>query len=265
MTHSIIGLHQWFASPPGRYLLDWEQKQVDGVVADIFGYHSLQMGMPCLDGLRNNRMSHQWLALTPHDQPIASDAQDGAAQRPVALWMESAALGFADACLDLVLLPHTLELSADPHSAVREVHRVLVPEGKVVIFGLSPWSLWGFRQMRAHWYQKVGFDQLYLPDAGEFIAHHRLRDWLQLLGFEVNLVQMGCYRPAVRSQAWLQRSAWIDKVGSRYWPILGAAYCMVATKRVPGMRMLEPSWRSQRQSSRAVSVPVSLQVQPHDH
>ena len=31
--------------------------------------------------------------------------------------------------IDLVLLPHILEFSANPHQILREVHRVLVPEG----------------------------------------------------------------------------------------------------------------------------------------
>ncbi len=32
----------------GRYLLDWEQQRCDEAVADIFGYHSLQLGLPML-------------------------------------------------------------------------------------------------------------------------------------------------------------------------------------------------------------------------
>ena len=38
--------------------------------------------------------------------------------------------------------------------ALREVERVLVPEGRVVIFGLNPMSLWGLRQRRAHLYRR---------------------------------------------------------------------------------------------------------------
>ena len=63
MSDQIIGLHHWFDSPPGRYLLAWEQARFDEAVANIFGYHSLQLGMPLLDGLRANRMPHQWLAM----------------------------------------------------------------------------------------------------------------------------------------------------------------------------------------------------------
>lgn len=54
-----------------------------------------------------------------------------------ALWAEPEALPFPNASLDLVVLPHTLELSVDPHMALREVERVLVPEGRVVIAGYA--------------------------------------------------------------------------------------------------------------------------------
>jgi ubiquinone/menaquinone biosynthesis C-methylase UbiE len=33
--------------------------------------------------------------------------------------------------IDLVVMPHTLEFAPDPHQMLREVERVLVPEGQV--------------------------------------------------------------------------------------------------------------------------------------
>ena len=163
---------------------------------------------------------------------------------------------FAEASLDLVVLPHTLELSIDPHAALREVERVLVPEGRVVISGLNPTSLWGLRQRRARLYQRLGRGNLYLPDVGEFIGYRRLRDWLRLLNFEVESARFGCYRPAVRTAHWLERFGWMDPLGERWWPILGAAYFLVAVKRVHGMRLLEPAWRTHRQRA-AGTVPIA--------
>ena len=125
------------------------------------------------------------------------------------------ALPFPANSLDLVVLPHTLELSPDPHATLREVERVLVPEGRVVICGLNPASLWGMRQRRARLYQRLGFGELFLPDAGEFIGYRRMRDWLRLLSFEVESGRFGVYRPAVRSEAWLERCHWFDDAGER--------------------------------------------------
>ena len=249
----IIGLHDWFQTPAGQYLLAWEDAQLRSTVADIFGYHALQLGVPELKGLEANRMPHQWLGM-----PQAAQKLPG--QR-VALVTDFAALPFPACSLDLVLLPHTLELSVDPHATLREVERVLVPEGRVVICGLNPASLWGLCQRRARLLRGLGLGELFLPDCGEFIGYWRLRDWLRLLGFEVEEGRFGCYRPAVRSEAWLQRWAWMDRAGARWWPIVGAAYFLVAVKRVRGMRLLGPAWKTAAART-AVSVPVAQRQQP---
>ena len=114
----------WFGTPPGQALLQWEQAQFDAAVANVFGYHALQLGLPAIDALAANRMPHRWLAL-----PALPDAPDAATAR-AALATSPAALPFAEASLDLLALPHTLELCADPHAALREAHRVLVHEGR---------------------------------------------------------------------------------------------------------------------------------------
>lgn len=232
MNDQIIGLHDWFQTPPGRYLLAWERAQLDLAVADIFGFHALQLGLTELDALAANRMPHRWLA-TQVPTPGAAIVTD------------FSALPFPANSLDLVVLPHSLELAPDPHTTLREVERVLVPEGRVVICGLNPISLWGLRQRRAHLYDRLGLGQLFLPQ-DEFIGYWRLRDWLRLLGFEVEVGRFGCYRPALSSEKWLQHFEWMDRAGDRWWPILGAVYFLVAIKRVRGMTLLSPAWKASR-------------------
>ena len=253
MSDQIIGLHEWFETPPGQYLLDWERRCFEEGVADIFGYHGVQLGLPVLDTLAANRMPHHW-----HAVDEALPAWGGT---PVSLRTDFTALPFAPASLDLVTLPHTLELSLDPHATLREVERVLVPEGRVVLSCINPVSLWGLAQRRARLYQRLGGGRLYLPDAGEFLGYWRLRAWLRLLGFEVESVRFGCYRPAVRGQRALDRTAWMERLGDRWWPILGAAYFIVAIKRVHGMRLLSPSWKSAPVRSGG-QVPVANRREP---
>ena len=80
MSSKIIGTHHWTQSALGHYLLEWEQQRCDEAVADIFGYHSLQLGMPMLQGLRANRMPHRWLALdSMQDAAPAEGVQIGRA------------------------------------------------------------------------------------------------------------------------------------------------------------------------------------------
>ena len=258
-----MGLQDWFQTPPGRYLLAWERAQFDSTVSDIFGYHALQLGLPELDALSANRMPHRWLATSTssvsggahgNGPPNRTDA------RRAALMADFAALPFPANSLDLVVLPHALELNVDPHAALREVERVLVPEGRVVISGLNPASLWGLRQRRAHLYQRFGVGELFLPEAGDHIGYWRMRDWLRLLSFEVEVGRFGCYRPAAASEKWLQRFEWMDRAGDRWWPILGAVYFLVAVKRVRGMRLVGPAWKAV--PSRA-GAPVSVANRTH--
>lgn len=240
-------MHDWFQTPPGRYLLAWEQAAFDRVVTDVFGYHALQLGAGEIDGLRTCRIQNRWLAAAEPPLP-------GVPGR-AALACDFSALPFEANSLDLVLLPHALELSPDPHATLREVERVLVPEGQAIICGFNSASLWGLRQRRARLVRKLGLGQLYLPADGDFIGYLRLRDWLRLLSFEVESSRFGCYRPAVNSEATLGRFGWMEALGERCWPILGAVYFVTAVKRVRGMRLLEANWKAARKLSTA---PVPL-------
>jgi SAM-dependent methyltransferase len=246
MSDRIIGMQPWFETPPGRYLRAWEESSFDAAVADIFGYHALQLGLPGVDTLRANRMPHRWLAQQPGEH---------GGDRPADLLLDFHALPFEAHSLDLVVLPHSLELSVDPHATLREVERVLVPEGKVVISGMNPASLWGLRQRRTQLCRKLGFGQPFLPEAGEIIGYRRLRDWLRLLSFEVETSSFGCWRPALTTERWLERYDWMDPMGERWWPFLGAAYTVVAVKRVRGLKLMGQSWR---RPAKIAAAPVPL-------
>ena len=172
----------------GRYLLDWEQQRCDEAVADIFGYHSLQLGLPVLQALRCNRMQQRWVAAHSGDWNL--DPLVCQAPQEVALMCEPQALPFAESSLDLIVMPHTLELCADPHAALREAVRVLVPEGRLLLFGLNPYSLWGVQ----HGLERVAPPHL---NAWQGLPYWRVRDWLQVLAMDVVAADFGCHAPAV--------------------------------------------------------------------
>ena len=270
---SILELGAWLHTAPGRYLLAWEQDRLDHAVTDAFGFHALQLGLPEMDGLRANRMPHRWVAsdsmrvpdalVLPPPADSLLTAQPG--HEPIALHCELDALPFPDASIDLVVLPHALELARDPHHTLREVERVLVPEGRVVIAGFNPTSLWGMRQRAGRMKRGLGLGRqsgLYLPRAGEFIGYWRLRDWLRLLGLEVEAGRFGCWRPPFRSEQWLERFAWMDPVGERWWPVLGAVYFVVAVKRVHGMRLVGLLRQEKRKVHAAPAVVANRQREP---
>ncbi len=213
----IISESEWLATPLGQHVLAAEQALYDAAVTDIFGFNAVQLGLPQADLLHNSRISFKLLA-------------GGQGQ----LHCDFEQLPLATNSLDLVLLPHVLEFSSNPHQVLRDAERALVPEGHLIISGYNPFSLWGLRRL-------LGKRTAY-PWRGQFISLMRLKDWLALLGLEVVGGRMTCYAVPMRSPKWLARFDWMNKAGDRWWPMMGGVYFLVAKKRVMGMRLIRPQW-----------------------
>jgi SAM-dependent methyltransferase len=224
-------LSEWFSTPQGAYVLDWELGQFDNAVDDVFGFRAVQAGLPETDFLRRNRIPFRFtLALEP-GAALAAD--------PLQLPLNSQSI-------DLLALPHVLETHNDPHQVLREAERVLMPEGQLVISGFNPMSLGRVRQA-------FSGRQPGAPWDARYISLLLLRDWLKLLGFELNGGVFGCYAPPFRQTKWLARFGFMERAGARWWPILGGTYVVRAVKRVPSMRIVTPAWRRERARRRALA------------
>jgi SAM-dependent methyltransferase len=151
------------------------------------------------------------------------------------VWCDLLDLPFEAQSVDLLVMPHTLEFTSDPHRLLREAERVLVPEGQLIILGFNSLSLWGARQSLG----KVA-GKPFVPSAHEMIAFTRIKDWIKLLGFDLERGRFGCYRPPLLTEQWLARYQFMEAAGDRWWPIFGAAYMITAIKRVRGMRLIGP-------------------------
>lgn len=208
----------WFNSDVGQYVLGREQAWFDATCADIFGFNAMQIGQCHIDFLRANRMPFRFNA----------SVTDGSLRcRPEELPIESQSI-------DLIALPHLLEFSPNPQLLVREVERVLRPEGRLLLAGFNPLSLWGLRRV-------VGAKQGY-PWHGRFLHLTRIKDWLSLMGFELLSGRMVCYAPPVNNADWLNRFRFMEAAGDRWWAMGGGVYLLHAVKRVKGMRLITPRW-----------------------
>lgn len=222
-------LARWFTTPLGSYLRAREQVWFDDVVADLFGFYAVQIGLPEVPLLRNSRIPHCF----------SLDAEE-----PAQLAADPLFLPFAENALDLVVLPHTLEFSDDPHRLLREVHRVMRAEGQVLIAGFNPFSLWGAKRY---------FGRAQTPPwNGNFLGLYRLKDWLSLLGFEITAGRLDCYAPPFKQESWVRRCSFMEKAGDRWWPIGGGVYYLRATKRVLGMRVITPQWQPRSKRKKAM-------------
>jgi SAM-dependent methyltransferase len=236
-THT---LQEWFGTPLGQYLLEKERAYLDDVTPDIFGFHALQLGVPGVDLLRENRIAHRVRVANFADPDVCAKAHE---------------LPFATQSIDLVLLPHALEFSEEPHAILREVDRVMMPEGRLIILGFNPWSLWGLRSA-------LGFSRHDIPWNGHFVSLPRVKDWLALLGFEVSAGRLIAYAPPFDGEKWRKRFGFMEPAGDRWWAVGGAVYMLQAIKRVRGMRLITPAW--QEKDAREKSLAAVAKRERHD-
>jgi SAM-dependent methyltransferase len=216
-------LAAWFESPLGRYVLAREQDWFDRTVTDIFGFQAIQVGLPNCPLLAQSRVAAHWTVdLWPPAQILADP-----------LW-----LPFPENSLDLIVMPHALEFTSDPHQLLREAYRAMRSEGQIVISGFNPFSLFGAKRY-------FGRSQA-SPWNGSFIALYRLKDWLALLGFEVTGGGLDCYVPPFANETWRARCEFFEAAGDRWWPIAGGVYYLRATKKVLGMRIITPAWERRK-------------------
>src|SRR5260221_1909230 len=176
-------LSGWFGTPQGAYVLGWELAQFDSAVDDVFGFRAVQVGLPEVDFLRQNRIGFRFsLALEPGAAVAADPLQ----------------LPLASQSVDLVALPHVLEFHPNPHEVLREAERVLMPEGQVVISGFNTASLWRARHPLTTGHPAA-------PRGARFIRALPPPDRLRALGFEVNGGQVCCYSPPLPPQGRVAR------------------------------------------------------------
>ncbi|HHM06465.1 MAG TPA: methyltransferase domain-containing protein [Gammaproteobacteria bacterium] len=224
-------LRQWFKTPLGLSLLGDERLVLDAVLDTLFGYYALQIGVAAdADLLAKSRIRQRMVLDAALLGPGQVSAGPGALGEPDALPVMTD-------CIDLVLLHHTLEFEPDPHEVLREVDRILIPEGHVIIVAFNPWSLWALKR-------RLRKRQARPPWCGHYLGLNRLKDWFRLLGFDIELVRPVAFRPPLEQERLMQRLQFMERAGRRWWPMFAGVNIVVAKKRVATLTPIKPRWRS---------------------
>ncbi len=232
-------LRAWFDQPLGRSLRAAEAERLRATLSTLRATRLIQLGSIGVEDL-----------LESTSAPVRILVEFPMPDRDCSVAALPEALPFDSASIDLAVLPHTLDFASNPHEVLREVDRVLLPEGDVVIVGFNPFSLWGLRRV---FRRRSGAA---IPWNAHFISLRRIKDWLKLLNFEISEGAMLYYRPPLHSQAALDRLYLLDKIGNRWWPMAAAVYMIVARKRVAGMTPIRPRWRLQSISGGRIAQPT---------
>lgn len=217
IEEKLTRLRHWFAGPKGSIMLRDQQRLIDDSLTHCFGYHLLQLSVDPEAQLYEGCRIQTKFRCHPYAQHL--DARCLFEQLP-----------FANESLDTVIVHHAHEFVDDPHLILREMQRIIVPHGHLILVGFNPWSVLGLYSRFARFLPKSIW-QNHLLSCG------RMKDWLRLLGFDSQFIQFGHHHPQLldrRDEAPVIRFL-------KNWPF-GDFYIISAQKEVAAMTPIKPQW-----------------------
>lgn len=224
----------WLSGPAGAALLKAERTVIGDLLYDLFGFHILQVGTYGAGALLEaSRIAHRVVLAVGEPAATGHDAIGTSEAWPV-----------RSCSIDVVLLPHILDREQDPESMLFEAERTLVGEGRVVIVGVNPWSLWGLNALRTRSFQRL-------------LSRHRIEYWLRRLDLEILLSRCFYYQPPWTVGGGAPERDWLERWGHRMWPACGGFYIIVARKRLVTLIPIpEPRRRKRRLVSDGLARPT---------
>ena len=230
-------LESWYQRDNGAYLLEATRRHLQEALAVSFGYHILQLGLtgghPMFD---HSRINHRVYASERRGEGVT-------------LVCRGDELPLESDSIDAAIVHHGLEFAENPHQVLREVQRVLTPQGQLLVIGFNPWSLQGVAtrlrglSSRSAWSQQ------------RFVSAARLTDWLHLLGCEVQSSTRLHHLPLIGSgrlrDAIARANRWCDQHNLP----TGSVYMVHAVKQVSGINRTRRPLREARQRLIGLAVP----------
>ena len=221
----IEPLTSWQDIPNGELLRELENDMLRPNLKYCFGQHLLKVG--CLTSEMDCSES-----LIPHQVSLAPSVTK---LDNVGVAGEFDELPLAENAIDAVVINHVLEFSADPHQVLREAHRVLLPNGNLMLSVFNPISLlllsrlWPIKSHKEFW-------------RGRWFTIGRIKDWLNLLGFEVIEESYCCYSTMLAKKSQLQSSL-AGRLFAGFLPKLGSVCIITAKKREWPLTPIRPRLR----------------------
>ena len=230
----LTELESWYGRDNGQYLLEATHRAAQGLLDTAFGYHILQLGVAGTRPLcQSSRINHRiYCAGRPgHNVGLVADADE---------------LPLDSDSVDTVIAHHCLEFALNPHQVLREIQRVLTPQGQLLVIGFNPYSLLGLNTYLR------GLLREPLWHRHRPVSEKRLTDWLHLLGCEVQDIIRLYGVPLAGSGRLRQWLANGDAWTARNNLAIGGLYILHATKQVAAIN--RPRWLLRSRGNRLIGL-----------
>lgn len=160
-----------YQSPKGKLLQKLETEYLQRSITVSCQQIILQMG-----GLG---FENEFIDFSLYNNYTVLDARSFGFESAKKIQAKAYQLPLKSESVDMIIVPHLLEFDAHRFQTMREIERVLKPEGLLIIISFNPWSLW----VRYQFLLDINKADSW---RGHFISRWRILDWLKLLNFEVS-------------------------------------------------------------------------------
>lgn len=202
----------WRELPAGEMLWQLEQACFNQLSQRLFGYHLLKVGQLSADISLSQCAIRHHVGIGERQQPNV-DVIGAATQLP-----------FAEQSIDAVIMAHTLDYAQDPHAVLRDIDRVVTHSGYVLLSGFNPFSITALGKLLPTEKNQ------YLSEA-RFFSAHRVKDWLQLLSYDIVAEQRLVFSMLSCHRFWQRHPQWQNTL-QRLCPWANAVYMILARKRI---------------------------------
>lgn len=216
MRVDVLALQRFYASPLGEAARRAASRRLSALWSSTGGLDILGVGYatPYLGAFRAS--ARRAVAMMPAEQGAEPWPSDPTVLTALT---EEARLPLMDAVFDRVLIVHALEEAAAPHALLREVWRVMAPEGRLVVITANRWSLWA--QSGA-----TPFGH------GRPFSRTQLAALLSDSMFEPVASSRALYAPPMTWTPFVRAADAFERVGELVWPAQGGLVLMEAVKRL---------------------------------
>ncbi len=240
MSHRLIAQwNQWLNKVLGQLVLRTEKEIMEKFLSGIYGKHVILVGVPHQTTLINTLVLPCHALVTPfsHSHPAEIKVVESGFYE----------LPFTSGSVDLVVLPHTLELVDNPRQLLAEACRMIKPEGHLILCGFNPSSLWGLNQLMKR--------KRSTAPLSHSLSLRTLKKWLQLADFELVKQSRALYSPPIENAVFLKKLQFLEWLGKKCHLPWAAVYVLMARAKVVPLTPIRMRWK---QSLSGMRVPTSI-------
>jgi SAM-dependent methyltransferase len=241
MYADVVDLREFYLSPLGQTARRLLRARIGQIWPGARGERVLALGygVPFLRPMLEEATSV--IAMMPAEQGVAYWPRGGP---NVSCLVDTKDLPLPDNSIDRVMLVHALEGSADPHSMLREVWRVLRSGGRLLMVVANRRGLWAHSD-------RTPFG------TGQPYSAFQIKDTLRDHGFLADRVRHALFMLPSSSRLMLSLADLFEKYGAKVFPGFGGLLLIEANKQ-----LYAPTLTKSRAIERRLVLPLPLSPTP---